>query len=820
VSKSAIQDIYVDADKRFHVFFIETTGDSVDTVLVAPMTIISQDPLIEVPDLTQKKYRVYLNGTELGPQDFALTTWDDAGTYKITLQLINRQFQPGDYVVILEGTKLTDDDIQFTENSRISAAKLNQIFDKIMARMEELQAAGFSFASATVFRKVADAIQNILSGFTDSAKAEIDNYVETSLQSTLDSKADIGHNHTITDITDIASASVSYATTSGDADTVDGQHASAFAPANHTHDGRYYTKAEVNNLLTNKANHRVAKLLIFYAYPSSINSTYDNQRAGAIFSQYDLVVFPENAEQPTHLDHYNLVEIIKYIKQYNPFTKMFGYIPTGNRAGIDKCYTVDEIYSKAQKWKDLGVHGIFLDEFGFDYNNDRTRQNDILDVVHSLGLIAFVNAWNPDDVFGGTTTIHWLNGIDWYLLESFGSVADGTNWYWVSSADVFYRAWQVKYQYSDFNINVAGVATVNTDDQAETVYKIMYVISTAYGIDAFNVAKAYYYALDVNLLNIPTLPDYAGNYKGNHEPYAETTNWTLSSGTVLTGCERRYGKSAVGDYEFVWHDATPEPVYIFLSNFFEYDKEKGSLDLFTNAGKIIKAISGNSFTEIDGGKITTGIIKGHYDTTKIDLNNDIIDVGNGLVKAGKGVLSNGGNGIRINADNLEVEGEIDTSYLKLEKSAIIDLNEYVSIISKNNVLLGSNLSQVWHQYSIPTYDILSTQSLITAKGTKQYLNNVPIKLRVRFLIDTTQDTIQAYYKLDYNGVNIYTSPTQGYAGSITFDDIFDFYSMATPATGQELSITIFYMPNSTLNDIWLQYLYIEVPKTLFIVHAI
>lgn len=189
MSKSTIQDIYVDADKRFHVFFIETTGDSVDTVLVAPMTIISQDPLIEVPDLTQKEYRVYLNGTELGPQDFALTTWNDAGTYKITLQLINRQFQPGDYVVILEGTKLTDDDIQFTENSRISAAKLNQIFDKIRARMEELQAAGFSFASSTVFRKLADAIQNILSGFTDSAKAEIDNYVETSAKPAVDAEA-------------------------------------------------------------------------------------------------------------------------------------------------------------------------------------------------------------------------------------------------------------------------------------------------------------------------------------------------------------------------------------------------------------------------------------------------------------------------------------------------------------------------------------------------------------------------------------------------------------------------------------------------------
>ncbi len=38
----------------------------------------------------------------------------------------------------------------------------------------------------------------------------------------------------------------------GNADTVDGHHASDFALAGHTHDDRYYTEAEVNSLLNNK----------------------------------------------------------------------------------------------------------------------------------------------------------------------------------------------------------------------------------------------------------------------------------------------------------------------------------------------------------------------------------------------------------------------------------------------------------------------------------------------------------------------------------------------------------------------------------------
>lgn len=65
----------------------------------------------------------------------------------------------------------------------------------------------------------------------------------------------------------IGSQSVNYATSAGNADTLDGNHASAFATAGHTHnydniysklghthDDRYYTESEVNNLLSNKLN--------------------------------------------------------------------------------------------------------------------------------------------------------------------------------------------------------------------------------------------------------------------------------------------------------------------------------------------------------------------------------------------------------------------------------------------------------------------------------------------------------------------------------------------------------------------------------------
>ncbi len=75
------------------------------------------------------------------------------------------------------------------------------------------------------------------------------------------------------DLSDIPAIPASLPANGGNADTVDGKHAADFAAANHTHsyaaashnhDTRYYTEAEVNNLLAGKAasshNHTAAQI--------------------------------------------------------------------------------------------------------------------------------------------------------------------------------------------------------------------------------------------------------------------------------------------------------------------------------------------------------------------------------------------------------------------------------------------------------------------------------------------------------------------------------------------------------------------------------
>ena len=53
--------------------------------------------------------------------------------------------------------------------------------------------------------------------------------------------------------------------------------------------------------------------------------------------------------------------------------------------------------ARVDQWATIGVDGIFLDEFGFDYSNTRTRQKSIVDYVHGKGLPYCANAWTAED---------------------------------------------------------------------------------------------------------------------------------------------------------------------------------------------------------------------------------------------------------------------------------------------------------------------------------------------------------------------------------------------------------------------------------------
>lgn len=174
------------------------------------------------------------------------------------------------------------------------------------------------------------------------------------------------------------------------------------------------------------------KLAIYYGQPSKVNGSGGNLDAAAeVFNDYDTVVlgdglqFPQastalgdppapgetpyyGCDQNRHFGHNNTVEIIRRLKTSPNNTEVYGYVSIGGENTARRCsgdlntpvpLTPEEIRSRIDDWNNMGVSGIFLDEAEYGFGCSRERQNEAVDYVHSKGLKAFINAWDPDDVF-------------------------------------------------------------------------------------------------------------------------------------------------------------------------------------------------------------------------------------------------------------------------------------------------------------------------------------------------------------------------------------------------------------------------------------
>ncbi len=103
--------------------------------------------------------------------------------------------------------------------------------------------------------------------------------------------------------------------------------------------------------------------------------------------------------------------------------KIFGYNAMGGTP-LPEMATLKAVVDRiaAEGW-----YGVFLDRFGYDYEETRARQNEIVDYVHSKGLKCFANGNLINDVLGNVVDpVHnptgdatHLGAADWVLLESF-----------------------------------------------------------------------------------------------------------------------------------------------------------------------------------------------------------------------------------------------------------------------------------------------------------------------------------------------------------------------------------------------------------------
>jgi hypothetical protein len=174
------------------------------------------------------------------------------------------------------------------------------------------------------------------------------------------------------------------------------------------------------------------QLCIYYGQPDMVNGTvplystdangvvYDVQIRGAAaeFSHCALVVLGDGLDVPTNPAYYNTQLIIYSIAEKG--IPIFGYVDAGVAT---QNLSLAEAQARIDAWNLMGVNGVFLDDFGFDYGTSRSRQNALVDYVHAKKLQAFVNAYNPDDVFAdkneqGVTQLPSIATDDYYLVEN------------------------------------------------------------------------------------------------------------------------------------------------------------------------------------------------------------------------------------------------------------------------------------------------------------------------------------------------------------------------------------------------------------------
>ena len=272
------------------------------------------------------------------------------------------------------------------------------------------------------------------------------------------------------------------------------------------------------------------KLAIFYGWPSTVNGSPDVATAVSHYQNYDMVVFGQGIEDPAHPDHAKTVSIISDPAMTN--TAVYGY--------VDAVLGFTAVYTAIDRWIAMGVAGIFFDQFGYDFNVSREKQNSIVEYVRYKGKHSFVNAWNPDDVFATTVNANFnplglaasIDGNDYYLAESYqiinGAYQSEIDWRTKSDKMIIYR--------NSFGTKMAAVTTTDASafDQAKADYS--YYSAVLDNLDAWGWGEEFFSASSSQLPFRTRKEVYGTYFQGaitqNGSTYERDTNVGVQIDTV------------------------------------------------------------------------------------------------------------------------------------------------------------------------------------------------------------------------------------------------------------------------------------------------
>lgn len=282
------------------------------------------------------------------------------------------------------------------------------------------------------------------------------------------------------------------------------------------------------------------KLAFYYGFPSRVNdSGGDVKKATQVFKDYDIVVFGNTLDSPANQDHAAAETIVHNLKADG--TRVYGYVDLCYEGG-NYCSSLplSEIYASTDRWAAMGVKGIFFDQVGYEYSVSRDRLNAAVDYVHSKGLSAFINVWDPDDVFSQAVqkkfnpfgTPPHLGPEDYFLHESFAVTLS-------QYQDPAFLIEKSEKGLKWKKIYGTKMATVNTVDfsnppfnaeQANYVWWATYL----YGFDAMAWGETGIYSADCQCLPFHTRPA-IGDFGSPIEPLTVAHTGSMYRRSTTTG---------------------------------------------------------------------------------------------------------------------------------------------------------------------------------------------------------------------------------------------------------------------------------------------
>jgi hypothetical protein len=241
-------------------------------------------------------------------------------------------------------------------------------------------------------------------------------------------------------------------------------------------------------------------VLVYYGYLNSFNSgsnSWNNDSVCAdIGGKYDMCVFGDGVQDPSHADYANASYIINKLMTDYPAMEIFGYVSV-NQALAD-------FQSKASQWDTLNVHGIFLDEAGYDFGKTRDELNQRIKFIREMNGDdkIFVNAWNVNHVLGiendpsYPNSTYNVSGVesdllssDYYLLENF-TVVDGS---YESQPQWYIRGNKAKLKEQSHGVKPIAVSVLpNGDANAQEKFNNIFYGAHLWGLEGVGSSDTSY----------------------------------------------------------------------------------------------------------------------------------------------------------------------------------------------------------------------------------------------------------------------------------------------------------------------------------------